>query len=91
MWPQQHSLRVYLVDGAIHAHRGPEAHQLLILPEASQDGRQGCRTEIGRAEGDDGADMLDRNAVGLRRLQAQVREDLSCVGKAFFIPGRGQE
>lgn len=32
--------------------------------------------------------MLDRNAVSLRRLQAQIREDLSCIGKAFFIPGQ---
>lgn len=35
--------------------------------------------------GDDGTDMLDGNAVSLRWLQAQVHQDLSCIGKAFFI------
>lgn len=86
-----HSLRVDLVERAVHAHRGPQPHQLLALPEARQDGRQGRRAQVGRAEGDDGADVLDRDAVGLRGVQAQIREDFSRVGKAFFIPGQGTE
>ena len=49
-----------LVECAVHAHRGAEPHQLLVLPEACQDGCQGGCAEIGRAEGDDGADVLDR-------------------------------
>lgn len=86
---RQHSLRVYLVECAVHAHRGPEPCQLLVLPQACQDGGQGRGTEVGRAEGDDGADMLHGYAVGLRRLQAQICQDLSCIGKAFLIPGQG--
>lgn len=67
---RRHSLRVYLVKGAIHAHCGPEPCQLLVLPETCQDGRQGSRTEIGRAERDNGADVLDSNAVSLGGFQA---------------------
>ena len=81
MWAGgQHSLGVNLVERAVHAHRGPEPRQLLVLPEACQDGCQGGCTEIGRAEGDDGADVLDRNAVCIRRFQAQICQDLSGIG-----------
>lgn len=76
----QHSLGVDLVERAVHAHCGPEPHQLLILPEACQDGCQSGCAEIGGAEGDDGTDVLDRNAICIRRLQAQICQDLSRIG-----------
>lgn len=44
---RQHSLRVYLVDRAVHAHCGAEPRQLLVHPEARQDGCQGRCTQVG--------------------------------------------
>ena len=47
MWAGgQYSLGVDLIECAVHAHRGPEPYQLLVLPEACQDGCQGGCAEI---------------------------------------------
>lgn len=80
---------MYFVEGSIHAHCGAEPGQLLILSEACQDGSQSSSTEVGRAERDDGAHLLDGNAVRLRGVQAQIHQDLSRIGQAFFIPSQG--
>lgn len=74
------------IESPINPNSGSHPQQLFILHEAGEDGCQGGGTEVGRAEGDDGADMLNSNTVLLRRKQVQVCKDLLCVAQTFLVP-----
>lgn len=54
---------MHLVEGAIDAHCGAEAWNMLVLLQAEQDGPKAGGDEISRAVRDNAADMLNGNAV----------------------------
>lgn len=86
-----HSLRVYLVEGSVHAHRGPEPRQLLVLPQACEDSRQGRGAEVGRAEGDDSAGvMAKRLAIIKGRLGHGDRLGMAVDRVLEACPARAQ-
>ena len=82
------SLRMLLVDGAIHTDRGPQPVHPLVLLDASQHGCQGGPAQVGRAGGDDLADAVGGQTVLMRWLQAQLGEDLMGFLQPFFLPAR---
>lgn len=66
------SLWVHLVEGAIDPHGGAEAADPLVVPQLVEDGAQCGGHQVGRAEGHDGADVLDRHTVLVGRLHPQA-------------------
>lgn len=63
---------MHLVEGAIDPHGGPEAADPLVIPQLVEDGTQRGGYQVGRAEGHDGADVLDGDAVLVGWLHPQA-------------------
>lgn len=82
-WPQHpptpaflgHSLRVQLVQGAIHAHGDPQALEPLVFPPFLYNGGQASATELGRPPGHSSAHLLHHDAVLTRAVQAELLQD----------------
>lgn len=79
---------MHLVEGAIHPHGGPEAADPLVIPQLVEDGTQGGGHQVGRAEGHDGADVLDSDAVLVGRLHPQPGQDFFGFVQTFFAPAK---
>lgn len=81
------SLRVFLVDGAVHADGGAQPlHALVVLDAAQHRGQRGP-AQAGRARGHDLADAQRGQAVLVRRLQAQLAQDLVGFLQPLLLPG----
>lgn len=63
---------MHLVEGAIDTHGGAEAADPFVIPQLVEDGTQRGGHQVGRAEGHDGADVLDCDAVLVGRLHPQA-------------------
>lgn len=75
-----------LVKRPVDTNRGPQPGDALVISEAIQDGAQRCSHQVGRAERDDGAHVLDGDAVDIGRLHAQAGQDVLGIVEAFLIP-----
>lgn len=75
------------VDCPIHSHSGLKGLQLLVFSDPCEDGSQGGSNQISRSEGDDGADVLDSDAVIIRGIKTQLLQDVPGVLQTIFIPG----
>lgn len=81
---------MHLVEGAIHAHGGAEAAHALVVPQLVEDGAQRGGHQVGRAEGHDGAHVLDGDAVLGGRLHAQPAQDFFGFVQTFFAPAKSK-
>lgn len=63
---------MHLVEGAVNPHSGPEAANPFVIPQLVEDGTQCGGHQVGRAEGHNGADVLDGDAVLVGRLHPQA-------------------
>ena len=77
---------MHLVEGAIDAHGGTEARDVLVLLQATQDGPEGGSNEVSGAVRDDGADVLNGNTVVRRWLHTQTVQYLFGFAQAFLAP-----
>lgn len=77
-----------LVKRPVDTNRGPQPGRALVIAKAIQDGGQRRSHQVGRAEWDDGAHVLDRNAVVIGRLHSQAGQDFFGILEAFLIPVR---
>ena len=79
-----------LVKGPVDTNRGPQPGRALVISEAAQDGAQGRRHQVGRAKWDNGAHVLNRNTVVIRRLHSQAGQDFFGIVEAFLIPVKSE-
>lgn len=70
-----HSLRVELVQRAVHAHCHFEAVQPAVLPYLVHHSGHACATELSGTPGNHSAHLLHNDAVVARALQPQVAQD----------------
>lgn len=77
-----------LVKRPVDTNRGPQPGCALVISKAIQDGAQRRSHQVGRAKGDDGAHVLDRNTVVIGWLHPQAGQDFFGIVKAFLIPVR---
>lgn len=82
---------MHLVEGAIDAHGGAEAADPFVIAQLVEDGAQRGGHQVGRAEGHDGADVLDGDAVLVGRLHPQPRQDFFGFVQTFFAPTKREE
>lgn len=71
----RHSLRVQLVQGAVHAHSDLQVLQPLVFPPLLHDGSHACATELGRPTGHRSTHLLHHDAVLTRAVQAKLLQD----------------
>lgn len=75
-----------LVKRPVDTNRGPQPGDALVIPKAVQDGAQRCSHQVGGAERDDGAHVLDRNTVVVRWFHSQAGQNFFGIVEAFLIP-----
>lgn len=71
----RHSLRVQLVQGAVHAHSDLQVLEPLVFPPLLHDGSHACATELGRPAGHSATHLLHHDAVLARAVQAELLQD----------------
>lgn len=70
-----HSLRVQLVQRAIHSHGDLQVLQPLVFPPLLHDSSQASAAELGRPPGHSSAHLLHHNAVLTCAVQAELLQD----------------
>lgn len=70
-----HSLRVQLVQGAIHTHGNLQVLKSLVLSPFFHDGSQARTTELGSPPGHSSTHLLHHDAVLTCAVQAQLLQD----------------
>lgn len=71
----RHSLRVQLVQGAVHAHSDLQVLKPLVFPPFLHDGSHAGATELGRPTGHSSTHLLHHDAVLTRAVQAELLQD----------------
>lgn len=82
---------MHLVEGTVDPHGGPEAADPFVIPQLVEDGAQRGGHQVGRAEGHDGADVLDGDAVLMGWLHPQARQNFFGFVQTFFAPTKREE
>ena len=71
----EHSLRVQLIQGAVHTHSDPHVLKSLVFSPLLHDGSQASTIKLGRPPGHSAAHLLHHDAVLTRAVQAELLQD----------------
>lgn len=77
---------MHLVKGAINPHGGAQAAHSLVVPQLVKDGTQSGSHQVGRAEGDDCAHVVDGDAVFVGGLNPKTGKYLLGLLQTFLAP-----